>query len=88
LGVNCSRPAFADGYRLGLGAENRHLHLEAHAYGHDGGLEGLTTQKFVLFGDGQLPTRLSARWKRMGSTAARFNPIHVGHLRRPPRKSR
>jgi len=44
---------FADGQQLGLGAEIGISTTKLHAYG-PMGLEGLTTQKFIVFGDGQV----------------------------------
>lgn len=52
VGVNCST-GFSDGFQLGLGAEIGISTTKLHAYG-PMGLEGLTTRKFVLMGDGQL----------------------------------
>ena len=52
VGINCST-AFSDGFRLGLGAEIGVSNTRIHAYG-PMGLEGLTTRKFVIYGEGQL----------------------------------
>jgi glutamate-5-semialdehyde dehydrogenase len=52
VGVNCST-GFSDGFQLGLGAEIGISTTKLHAYG-PMGLEGLTTKKFVLMGEGQL----------------------------------
>lgn len=52
VGVNCAT-GFSDGFQLGLGAEIGISTSKLHAYG-PMGLEGLTTRKFILMGDGQL----------------------------------
>ncbi len=52
VGINCST-AYADGFRLGLGAEIGVSTSKLHAFG-PMGLEDLTTRKFVLYGSGQI----------------------------------
>jgi len=52
VGVNCST-GFSDGFQLGLGAEIGISTTKLHAYG-PMGLEGRTTRKFVLLGEGQV----------------------------------
>ncbi|MFK7898897.1 MAG: glutamate-5-semialdehyde dehydrogenase [Myxococcota bacterium] len=52
VGVNCST-GFSDGFQLGLGAEIGISTSKLHAYG-PMGLEGLTTRKFILMGEGQI----------------------------------
>lgn len=52
VGVNCAT-GFSDGFQLGLGAEIGVSTSKLHAYG-PMGLEGLTTLKFILYGEGQI----------------------------------
>jgi len=50
--VNAST-RFADGFEYGLGRRDRHLNDKLHARG-PVGLEGLTSQKYVVFGNGEV----------------------------------
>lgn len=50
--VNAST-RFSDGFQLGLGAEIGISTTKVHAFG-PMGLEELTTQKFIIYGDGQI----------------------------------